>query len=192
MSAARRLLLPALLLAVSGAQAAATGPAPPLPAQWRSYDILLELQSLPRTYSCDELWYRVRDVLLALGARAYMTITPYDCGTPHGGEARSPRVQVRFQLPYVLKGADVRYAELGVHEQAVRLTPGTPHSLQPEDCELVRQLQGTLLAGLPLHVGSAEFHCSGTHESWSLTVEAPLAATAPAGRAAANGAAPRS
>ena len=152
---------------------AATAPAAPLPAQWRSYDILLDLQELPRTYSCDELWYRVRDVLLALGARAYMTLTPYDCGTTHSGAARSPRVQVRFQLPYVLKGADVRYAELNVREQPVRLTPGSPHSLQPGDCELVRQLRGTLLSALPLHVEAADFNCSGARESYSVTVEAP-------------------
>ena len=194
MNAARPLLLPALLLVASGASAAVTAPAAPLPAQWRSYDILIELQGLPRTYSCDELWYRVRDVLLALGARAYMTLTPYDCGTTRGGEARSPRVQARFQLPYVLKGAETRYAELNVHEQPVRLAPGSPRSLQAQDCELVRQLRGTLLAGLPLHVALADFNCSGAQQSYSLTVDAPLrAADTPAGRAAdAAGTAPRS
>jgi hypothetical protein len=177
---AARLLLPTVLLAAGG-QAAATAPAASLPAQWRSYDILLDLQGLPRTYSCDELWYRVRDVLLALGARAYMTLTPYDCGTTRSGEARSPRVHARFQLPYVLKGADTRYAEISVHEQPVQLAPGSPRSLQPQDCELVRQLQGTLLAGLPLQVGHAQFNCSGAQPAYSLTLDAPIAAGAPAG-----------
>ena len=192
MSAARLLLPITLLLAVGAARA--TAPAAPLPAQWRSYDILLDLQGLPRTYSCDELWYRVRDILLALGARAYMTITPYDCGTTRGGEARSPRVQVRFQLPYVLKGADARYAEIGAHEQPVRLAPGSPRSLQPQDCELVRQLQGTLLAGLPLPVGQSEFNCSSTPPAYSLTLAAPFAVGTPAGApvvAPAAAAAPR-
>lgn len=194
MNAARPLLLPALLLAASGTQAGATEVGAPRPAQWRSYDILLELQALPRTYSCDELWYRVRDVLLTLGARAYMTVTPYDCGTTHSGEARSPRVQVRFQLPYVLKGTDVRYGELNVREQAVRLAPGSPHSLVAADCELVRQLQGELLAALPLHAAAADFNCSGAHPSYSLTVDAPLRAPGtPAGSApAAASTAPRS
>jgi hypothetical protein len=171
-------------MSAAGAQAA-TGPAAPLPAQWRSYDILLELQALPRTYSCDELWYRVRDVLLALGARAYMTITPYDCGTTHGGAARSPRVQARFQLPYVLNGADTRYAELNARAQAVRLAPGSPRSLQAQDCELVRQLQGELLAALPLHADTAEFNCNGAQQSYALTIEAATAASAPAGKVAA-------
>jgi len=46
----------------------------------------------------------MRDVLLQLGARAYMTITPYGCGSIHSGEARSPRVELKFQLAEVLFG----------------------------------------------------------------------------------------
>ena len=188
-----RALLPTLLLAMAGGGFAATPPASaPLPAQWRSHDVLIELQALPRTYSCDELWYRVRDVLLAIGARAYMTITPYDCGTTHGGEARSPRVQARFQLPYVLEGADRRYSELDVSEQPVRLTPGSPHSLQAADCELMRQLQGTLLAGLQLHVAAAQFNCSGAQPSYSLTVDVPHALGSAGARTADSGGKPRS
>ena len=177
-------LLVALLfvpvLAAGQTLASVTPPtATPTPAEWRSYDVLIEFHGLPRTYSCDDLWYKVRDVLLLLGARAYMTLTPYDCGTPQGGEARSPRMEAKFQMPEPLQGAATRYAETTVSERAVRLAPGSPRSLQPADCELVRQLQETLVAGLPLlRVTAADFSCTAAAKSFTLTVDAPLTANA--------------
>ena len=60
----------------------------------------------------------MRDVLLQLGARAYMTITPYGCGSIHSGEARSPRVELKFQLPEVLSGSATRYAQITVNQRA--------------------------------------------------------------------------
>jgi len=163
------LLVPATGVGQTVATSAAT--ATPTPAEWRSYDVLVDFRALPRTYSCDELWYKVRDVLLQLGARAYMTITPYDCGSTHG--TRSPRVEVKFQMPQTLSGSATRYAEITVSEQAVHLTAGEPSSLQAGDCELMRQMQGTLLAGLPVHVAAAAFNCTAPAESFALTVEAP-------------------
>ena len=174
MSTARARLLLLLPAIVAGQALAVTPPTTtPTPAQWRSYDVLVEFQALPRTYSCDELWYKVRDVLLELGARAYMTITPYDCGSTRGGEARSPRVEVKFQMPQTLSGSATRYAEITVSEQAIRLTAGEPSSLEAGDCELMRQMQNTLLAGLPVQISAAAFKCTAGANSFALTVEAP-------------------
>jgi hypothetical protein len=170
---------------------AAAGSVSAEPAEWRTYDLLLDFQDLPRTYSCDELWYKFRDVLRKLGARAYMTITPYDCGYLGGGEARSPHVEVKFQLPQPLQGAATRYAQISVIDQPVRLAPGAPRTLLPSDCEFVRQLQGTLLAALPLHVTVADFDCSAAPASFALTVDALLAARAASRHAQTVGAAPR-
>jgi hypothetical protein len=175
------LLLPLLLLpALAAGQTVASAAAPvtPTPAEWKSYDVLLEFRALPRTYSCDELWYKVRDVLLKLGARAYMTITPYDCGSIRGGEARSPRVEVKFQVPEPLQGAETRYAQTSVRQQPVQLSPGSPGSLKSDDCEFMRQLQETLLAALPLHIATAAFSCTGGASSFALTVDARLAVRA--------------
>ena len=70
---ARPTVLLLLLAAIAAGQAIASSapPATPTPAEWKSYDLLLDFRALPRTYSCDELWYKVRDVLLQLGARAH-------------------------------------------------------------------------------------------------------------------------
>lgn len=179
MSLARAGLAWAIACSVSAALAATSATSPPAePAQWRTYDLLLQFHDLPKTYSCDELWYRFRDVLLTLGARAYMTITPYDCGYIGGGEARSPRVEVKFQLPQPLHGADTRYAEMSASEREVRLVPGTPHSLQPGDCDLMKQMQDTLLAALPVRVTAATYSCSGPGATFALTLQAQMVAEA--------------
>jgi hypothetical protein len=185
---------PRLFLAVALAAAtqapAATAPAA-APAEWRTYAVLVDFTELPRTYSCDDLWYKFRDVLLKLGARAYMTITPYQCGVRGGGEARSPQVEVKFQLPQPLHGDAVRYAQISAGDETIKLAPGSPRSLGPDDCELVRQMQQGLLAALPVHVTSSEFRCSGAAESFTVTLDAVIAAPPSAGRPAGPSAAAR-
>ncbi len=155
-----------------------------IPAQWRSYDVLLDFQHLPRSYSCDELWYRFRALLLQLGARAYMSITPYHCGYLGGGEARSPQVEMKFQLPYLLQGsAAKRYAELNVVTQTLRLAPGQPPPFTAADCELMRQAQEQLFSMVPLRVTASSFKCRGTpgsardRPSFVLTVDASRVAS---------------
>jgi hypothetical protein len=145
------------------------------PAEWRTYDVLVPFQNLPTSYSCDDLWYKLRDILLKLGARAYMTISPYHCGYVGGGPAYSPSVELKFQLPQLLHGtAATRYAQLAVVEKAMRLAPGAPPSLQARDCELMSQLQSLLFPSLPVRVSTAAFHCSQPHVSFALTVNASV------------------
>ena len=186
-----RLLVLALVLPLAGGAYAAAGAPSAQPAEWRGYDLLIDFQDLPRTYSCDELWYKFRDVLRKLGARAYMTITPYHCGYLGGGAAQSPHVEVKFQLPQPLQGAATRYAQISAANRPVRLAPGAPRSLLPSDCEFVRQLQGTLLAALPLHVTVADFNCSAAPASFALTLNALLAVPPVSRQAQAAGTAPR-
>ena len=183
MSLARALLACVIVCSAGSALAvtSTTGPSAE-PAQWRSYDLLVPFHDLPKTYSCDDLWYRFRDVLLTLGARAYMTITPYDCGYVGGGEARSPRVELKFQLPQLLHGEDTRYAEMSAVSREVHLAPGAPHSLQAGDCELMQQLQETLLAALPVKVTAATFSCSGPGATFALTLQTPMVAGARPGQ----------
>jgi hypothetical protein len=173
--------LPGLLLmlgaavaahAATSAPAAATGPAP---AEWRRYDILVHLHDLPRTYSCDDLWYKFRDLLLAVGARVYMTISPYHCGYVGGGPELSPSVEVKFQLPALLHGGATRYEQISAVEQRVHLAPGAPRSLKAQDCALVSQLPSELFAALPVHLSAASFSCRQQQESFDVTLAATLA-----------------
>lgn len=170
------LLLGASTAASAAAPAATKAPPAVQQAEWGSFDVLVRLQNLPRTYSCDDLWYKLRDLLLKLGARAYMTITPYHCGYTGGGPATSPSLELKFQLPRVLSGSATRYAQISVIDEPIRLAPGSPPSLSAKDCDLVRQLQGTLFAALPLHVNAADFSCKVAQPSFVLNVQAPIAA----------------
>ena len=79
--------LAVLAMLAPGAAAAATARTD-TPAQWRTYDLLIDLQDLPRSYSCTQLWYKFRDLLLHIGARHYMLIEPERCALPGGAPAR--------------------------------------------------------------------------------------------------------
>jgi hypothetical protein len=198
------LLLPAAAVhaAASRAAPAAATSASAAPAAWHSYGLLIDLQNLPKTYSCDDLWYKFHDLLLELGARAYMTITPYRCGAPGRGEERSPSVELEFQLPQPLTGAATRYASISTVTRTRHVAPGSPRSFGAADCELARQLEGTLLPALPVRLTAASFDCptspaTAQRASFELTVEAPIAqplvsAPAPAAAPAVTAGTPRS
>ena len=169
-----------LAASTSGVAAVRPGPGSGSPAQWRTYDLLIDLQQLPRSYSCTQLWYKLRDVLLDIGARRYMLIEPYACAAPGKPAALSPRVHLKFQLPFPLAGTDSRYAEFSSHSKTIRLAPGEPVSLQADDCALMDQLRGALLAAVPVRVDAATFHCGSASPSFAITVAAAVAVPGPA------------
>ena len=182
-----------LRAALLGAQAwlpwcAAATPAPssggPQPAQWRTYDLLIHLPDLPKSYSCTELWYKFRDLLLQIGASPYMLIQPYACATPGGPPALSPRVHVKFQLAFPLTAEQARYAELDSVRKVIRLAPGEPASLQAADCALMDQLRSALLDAVPVRVTGASFNCAATPGSFAITLDAAVAFTDSPGSAA--------
>lgn len=147
----------------------------PQPATWMPHDLEVRLESLPRRYSCDDLWYKFRDVLLMIGARSDLQILAYGCESALGEAARSPRVHLRFQLPQALHGKDLRWADLRAVETTVKIEPGRPSSLNAADCELLRQMKDTLLAELPDHIVSFRLPCRApvvTQPAFSLSIEA--------------------
>ncbi len=135
------------------------------PAVWRTYDLIVDLDKLPRTYTCDQLWYVFRGVLRRLGAPSDgLHILPYRCSSTASGDLRSPRVQVSFRMPSILHGTAVRWAQLRAVRRTVTVQPGEPKRLQPTDCRLLRQIRQTLLATLPVRVLSSDLRCSaGAH-----------------------------
>src|SRR5581483_8944536 len=91
------------------------------PALWRTYDMIVNFQNLPRTYTCDELWYEFHGILLQLGAWPYsVSILPYHCSPTPSGDMKSPDVQVRFQLPFFLQGPAAKNATAKAIERTVR------------------------------------------------------------------------
>jgi hypothetical protein len=144
------------------------------PAEWRSFDLLVDFTNLPQRYTCNELWYRLHDLLLAIGARPYPQIFTFKCGTTPAASSRSPSVHLEFQLPRALATAEARYAQFPAVSTTVRLAPGTLRSYTAQDCELLRQLGTLLLPELPVHPLGAGLACpaGAAHHSFALEVRA--------------------
>ncbi|HEX3845062.1 MAG TPA: hypothetical protein VHV80_11905 [Steroidobacteraceae bacterium] len=153
------------------------------PALWRTYDMIVNLQNLPRTYTCDQLWYEFHGILLQLGAWPYsVSILPYHCSPSPGGYLRSPDVEARFQLPIFLHGAAAKSAPAKAIERAVRLAPGEPKILQTSDCQLLQQIAQTMLASIEARVDATHFDCAGSPgraSKFSVTVSLPVAVKMP-------------
>lgn len=142
-------------------------------ATWITRDVEINFQNLPKTYSCDALWYKLRGVLLAIGARQYMSIMPYDCGKGAAHDGRWPTVDLRFQTLRILTGASAKWAETKAVRKAVELGPGLTQRLEPGDCNFLAQLQGTLFAYLKLQVVTQHLECGADGNArYGLTVQA--------------------
>jgi hypothetical protein len=155
---------------------AATLSQPGHPATWRPYDLIVDLHDLPQRYSCDDLWYKFRDVLLAMGARPDIKILVYRCERSlPDGKARSPRAQLKFSMPELLTPAQSRWAQLQAVTTTVRLGPGHPASLLSGDCELLRQMKDDLLESVSQRVVSFNLACAASHSArwpFDVTVQA--------------------
>jgi hypothetical protein len=163
----------AALMPASGGAADSRTDAPV--AQWRAWNLLVELHDLPRAYTCNELWYRFRDVLMAIGARPFPQVLPYRCGATAAVSTRSPSVQLQFQLPDPLPQSLSRYADVAVERSTVRLAPGKVPSFTAADCELLRQMNDKLLAALPVRVvGTLTCPAASSNERFALEVQALL------------------
>ncbi|HEY6516922.1 MAG TPA: hypothetical protein VIY50_12310 [Steroidobacteraceae bacterium] len=159
--------------ASSGQKTAAAG----RPALWRTYDMIVNLQNLPRTYTCNQLWYEFHGILLRLGAWPYsVNILPYHCSPTPGGYLRSPDVEIRFQLPIFLSSG-VKSAPAEAVERTIRLAPGEPKTLQSSDCQLLRQIEQMLLGSVEAHVDKDHFACSAPPPraaNFSVTLSLPM------------------
>jgi hypothetical protein len=145
------------------------------PATWVTHDINVDLQSLPQRYYCDEIQQKLRDVLLALGARSNLTVAASRCEIG----SRSPTVRVRFSLPEP-PGRDSQGAMVIQTTAAlVRIEAGHPASLQAGDCELMRQIREKMLAPVLHNAMNFNLNCSapsvrGVHFNLSAQTLQPL------------------
>lgn len=164
-----------MVLVCSWNVAVATAPSEPALAYWVQHHEIEYLKDLPRQYSCNELYYKYRDILEQLGARAGARIDAFGCnGTPGTSSRDSTRVELLYQiperLPAAVSGPAVFKARLGT----VRFAPGHPRSLQSDDCALVREVRTLLLPSIGAQVKSSHLECSTAqagHGSYSLVTQ---------------------
>jgi hypothetical protein len=132
-----------------------------VPSVWGRYDLILELDHLPKQYSCKDLWYKFRDVLLAVGAGGISEILPYDCGSGRTDQGLSPKVHVAFVVPEAASGIQVRYPDLRASSAEIHLGPGRPSTLDDSDCRLLQQMNNLLFRSIPVQVVRATWNCDG-------------------------------
>ncbi len=171
----KALLAVILLFTVESAAAVgSTGGAQP--AVWVSHKIIIDLHNLPQRYSCDDLWYKFRAVLFAIGARPTQVL-PYRCQRAAAQDAYSPQVQLTFYTPEIARGASVRTPDVQARAQSVRLAPGVQPHLDAGDCELLRQMKDTLFRYLGDPIPEFSLPCaaaSANTPAFSLTVDVLL------------------
>jgi hypothetical protein len=174
------------LLIAMGATATASGAANPdpggQPAMWAHHALLIDLHDLPKRYTCDELWYKFRDVLVAIGARGDLKILPYRCEPGAGSIAYSPKIQLEFTMPSVLTGRPASLAPLRVRARSVHLEPGTPSHLEDSDCALLEQMRSTLLRSIGTEITDFRLNCqapSAAKPRFEVTVRAYVPAGQP-------------
>jgi hypothetical protein len=143
-------------------------------AIWTPHDLIVNFRHLPKIYACDALWYKFRDVLRALGARPDFKIATFQCGPQIGSLALSPQVHLYFSIPQSIRDDDIRWANIKVAPQTVRLEPGNPASLDASDCKLLRQMKDGLLAAIPARVISFKLACEAPsgRSPFNVSVEA--------------------
>lgn len=147
--------LMAILTTVSISRAVAS-PAAEVPAVWTAHAMIIDLDGLSKRYSCDDLWYRFRAVLLSIGARPDLRVVPYHC------EERTPSVELQFSLP---RSVPASFADLQAERDIITLGPGQPAPLDLSDCALMRQIKDALFNELPLRVVNFRLACLGPQSS---------------------------
>lgn len=146
--------------------------------------MIVNFQDLPRTYTCDQLWYELHGLLLRLGAWPYsLNVLPYNCSPTPSGNLKSPNVEVRFQLPIFLSGVAAKSPPAEAIERTVRLAPGEPKTLQSSDCQLLQQIDQTLLASIEgARIDEQHFDCSAPprrRASFNVTLSLPMGVKMP-------------
>ena len=155
----------ALARVEAAAPAASAVPQYPAWATWAQKDLIIKLDPLPRRYACNALWYKFRDVLLAIGAKPGISILVYPCDGKADLAVIDPNVHLQFFMPEVLPKATAGWAQFKAVPRKVELGPGHPPSLDASDCDLLRQMKGALLDSLAQHVDHADLTCQPSKAS---------------------------
>jgi hypothetical protein len=165
-------LVAAMVLVAASARAGTRAEPSQIPAMWAHHAVIVDLHDLPRAYTCNDLWYKFKDVLTALGAGPGMKILPYQCGNTPNSNLHSPKVQVEFST-VTSAGSAARWATLRAVRKPVQLKPATLPHFDAQDCELLNQIQAALLDYLGDATTTARLTCNApasSKASYGLTV----------------------
>jgi hypothetical protein len=127
------------------------------------------LDNLPRSYSCNELYYKFRDVLLTLGARPGMQIHAYGCtGIGEATAKQTPHVELTYEVPKAAPPGTLSKSTFKAVVKTVEVGPGTPKSITSADCVLLDDMRQSVIKSLARDVISTGEIVTGlpTSRAW--------------------------
>jgi hypothetical protein len=140
-----------------------------------SHSIRVQLENLPKRYSCADLTTITTQILQAVGIRSALRVFPQRCERALGSHARSPAMTVTFREPVAQPG-------IAGDGMRLRIGAGTPVALKDDDCELLRQLYFRLLSRLELDVPAYSLACMlprHARPAFHVTVQVPKTSGVP-------------
>jgi hypothetical protein len=116
------------------------------PAVWTSKELHFVYQGFTAKYSCDGLRDKMRQVLLALGARDDLQVRSYGCSTSSGPDPfPGVRVQMNVLQPQAGAGGSAASGVVAAHWKPVTLSLDRDPLAAATDCELVEQVKRYVL-----------------------------------------------
>ena len=141
--------LAALAVPRTGVAQAAAQDAPATatqPAVWTARELRFIYQGFTTHYSCNGLRDKVRQALLALGARPDLSVRESACASPAGRPDPFPGVNIKLQVLKPWDGAAAADAPpVPAHWKSVDLKLNRDPLHEAGDCELLEQIKQTLL-----------------------------------------------
>ena len=171
-----RTTLRAGILGLAGAMllstAALAADAPASPAargSWQTHKYSFQFLGFTSTYSCDGLADRLKELLLAAGARADAKSQPGACAAPFGRPDKFARADLTFStLAPLDAAADANGKPVNGTWRAVIFAAHTPRNLQIGDCELVEQFRQQVLPMFTTRNVVSNITCIPNQESGSV------------------------
>jgi hypothetical protein len=132
----------AALAALGAAWAAPSGDASGQAAVWSARDFTFQYQGFTTKYSCDGLRDKMRSLLIKLGARDDLQVTPYGCTRLTGPDVLTG-IQVKMSVLQPAAPGTVRSVSASWRRVDL-LAPRAPLDAAA-DCELIAQIQQKVL-----------------------------------------------
>ena len=167
-------------LAMAATAGAAAADSAASPAQWHKQTLKFDYTGFTSLYSCSGLEGKVRDILLAFGARNDAKVRATGCNEGSGQPSKFAWVTAEFSS--LAPAADPAAADVVKAGWAkVQLAPNRPSFMGEGECELVEQIHELLQKGFALRNTEYRTACMPHHVSmadYSVSTEVlkPIAA----------------
>jgi hypothetical protein len=156
------MLLSTAALAVDATASPAAG------GSWQTHKYSFQFLGFTSTYSCDGLADKLKELLLAAGARADAKSQPGACAAPFGQADKFARADLTFSTLAPLDAAAASGKPVNGTWRAVILAAHAPRDLQIGDCELVEQFRQQVLPMFTTRNLVSNTTCIPNQESGSL------------------------